>query len=131
MSLTSTNVKYDLLGKDISNGPKHIFGDHTDCDQYYCKGAKEGEENLVPQLTPPLFFNAIMEINRRLVCNASSLFHDMDTNAAETINSIVAKFVGLSETSVDAVTDIGEQLICSIDFGELTVITAILHLIDR
>ncbi|KAF5300272.1 hypothetical protein FQA39_LY11129 [Lamprigera yunnana] len=37
----------------------------------------------------------------------------------------------LSEATVDAVTDIGEQLIFSIAFGELMVITVILHPMDR
>ncbi|KAF5306927.1 hypothetical protein FQA39_LY00157 [Lamprigera yunnana] len=40
-------------------------------------------------------------------------------------------YKGLSEATVGAVTDIGQELICSIDFRELIVITMILHPMDR
>lgn len=40
---TSFNTKQVLLKKDITNGPKHIFGEHSQCDRYFCKkdGANE------------------------------------------------------------------------------------------
>ncbi|KAK5645076.1 hypothetical protein RI129_006376 [Pyrocoelia pectoralis] len=87
-------AKYELLKSDILNGPKHIFGDHSSCDDYYCRGVKQGEENLVPQLVSSKLLDAIMVLNMRLINNITSLMYDVDTNSAETFNSVVAKFVG-------------------------------------
>ncbi|XP_031327666.1 uncharacterized protein LOC116182986 isoform X1 [Photinus pyralis] len=83
--------KTNSLKGDILNGPKHIFGDHSACDDYFCKG---GEENLVPDLQSCGLYNVVKSINMRLANNAASLLHDVDTKAAETYNAIVAKFVG-------------------------------------
>ncbi|KAK4887261.1 hypothetical protein RN001_003532 [Aquatica leii] len=66
------HVKCELLKKDIINGPKHVFGDHAGCDKYYCKGLKEEEENLIPQLISSCLFNAIMDINKRSRGNVKS-----------------------------------------------------------
>lgn len=39
-----------LLESDTRNGPNHVFGDNANCKEYFCKGPKLGELNLVPQL---------------------------------------------------------------------------------
>lgn len=39
----SFSVKSSLLRTDIINGPKHIFGDHSTCADYFCKRDKEEE----------------------------------------------------------------------------------------
>ncbi|KAF2904432.1 hypothetical protein ILUMI_01741 [Ignelater luminosus] len=39
-------------------------------------------------------YKKISQINERLVINAESLLYNVDTNSAETYNSVVAKFVG-------------------------------------
>lgn len=39
-------------------------------------------------------FAVISSINKRLANNVYSLLHNVDTNAAESYNSVVAKFVG-------------------------------------
>ncbi|CAI6376077.1 unnamed protein product [Macrosiphum euphorbiae] len=31
-----------LLKADITNGPNHVFGDHTKCQSYFCEGQKKG-----------------------------------------------------------------------------------------
>lgn len=31
-----------LLKTDLKNGPNHVFGDHSDCRQYFCHGPKKG-----------------------------------------------------------------------------------------
>lgn len=40
------NIPYEkrlvILKSDILNGPNHVFGDHTNCRQYFCQGPKEG-----------------------------------------------------------------------------------------
>ncbi|XP_031350061.1 uncharacterized protein LOC116175858 [Photinus pyralis] len=87
------NTKVALLKKDIENGPNHIFGDHSNCDGYFCCGNKD-QENLVPTLKLSGIFEPIVTANRRLANNAASLLQDVDTNAAESYNSVVAKFVG-------------------------------------
>lgn len=41
-----TNIPYEtrlmVLKSDLVNGPNHVFGDHTNCRQYFCQGPKEG-----------------------------------------------------------------------------------------
>jgi hypothetical protein len=32
-----------LLKSDLTNGPFHVFGDHSYCKSYFCKGSKEGK----------------------------------------------------------------------------------------
>uniref|UniRef100_A0A2S2P2G9 Mutator-like transposase domain-containing protein n=1 Tax=Schizaphis graminum TaxID=13262 RepID=A0A2S2P2G9_SCHGA len=32
------------LKKDIINGPSHVFGDHSDCSQYFYEGPKIGKQ---------------------------------------------------------------------------------------
>jgi len=32
-----------LLKSDLTNGPFHVFGDHSNCKSYFCKGSKEGK----------------------------------------------------------------------------------------
>ncbi|KAK4882555.1 hypothetical protein RN001_005874 [Aquatica leii] len=85
--------KANRLKHDILNGPKHILGDHDACENYFCK-KKSLEENLVPDLQTSGLYDVVATINMRLANNAVSLLHDVDTNSAETFNSIVAKFVG-------------------------------------
>lgn len=77
--------KQELLRKDIVNGPSHIFGEHAECDKYFCKERTAQEKNLVPDLKLCGLYDAIMNVNRRLAQNVSSLLYDLDTNAAETL----------------------------------------------
>ncbi|KAK5644635.1 hypothetical protein RI129_001761 [Pyrocoelia pectoralis] len=90
----STAEKTVLLRKDIANGPNHIFGEHSQCDDYFCKRRDVKENNLVSDLKLSGLYESVMNINKRLFDNASSLLHDVDTNAAETFNGVVAKFIG-------------------------------------
>ncbi|KAL4141997.1 hypothetical protein QTP88_004529 [Uroleucon formosanum] len=70
------------LKKDIINGPSHVFGDHTNCLSYFCKGRKDGEINLVPQMK-------LLGIWEELVAAKSFvLFH------AESLLYKVTKFIG-------------------------------------
>lgn len=32
----SKSIKIENLQNDIVNSPRHIFGDHSECDRYYC-----------------------------------------------------------------------------------------------
>jgi len=39
-----SDLKYDL-----KNAPYHRFGQHQECNSYFCKGSKIGEINMVPE----------------------------------------------------------------------------------
>ncbi|XP_064465681.1 uncharacterized protein LOC135377293 [Ornithodoros turicata] len=82
------------LVADIRNGPLHVFGDHAKCAGYFCSGPKEGEVNHVPELRKCGLFNEILVAMSRLANNGSSLILDVNNNAAEHFNSLVAKFSG-------------------------------------
>lgn len=38
------------LKNDLINGPNHVFGYHTNCNNYFCKGQKDNEKNLVLEM---------------------------------------------------------------------------------
>ncbi|CAG4973196.1 unnamed protein product [Colias eurytheme] len=43
--------KMENIKKDITNGPYHIFGDHSKCASYFCNDEiKKRTENMVPEL---------------------------------------------------------------------------------
>lgn len=44
----SFEEKMSDLKKDLLNGPSHVFGELSNCSVYFCKGAKNGEINVVP-----------------------------------------------------------------------------------
>lgn len=89
-------IKCEELKKDILNGPLHIFGDHTCCEErgYFCKGPKPGEINEVPALKETGVFQAIQSALNRVVYHCNSLIEDVDNNCAEQFNGIVAKTIG-------------------------------------
>lgn len=33
-----------LLKSDITNGPNHVFGDHSQCQSYFCPGQNKGKK---------------------------------------------------------------------------------------
>lgn len=84
------------LKQDLLNSPHHVFGNHASCKAYYCKKFKENEsteENLVPTMKSKeggLIFSAIIKILSRLVNNAKSLMHNVNSNIAEVFNSVIA-----------------------------------------
>lgn len=74
------------LRKDILNAPKHIFGDHSKCEQYFCNGTKANEKNCVPEMTVSGFFNNIEKIIRQVAMHAKSLIKDVDSSSVESFN---------------------------------------------
>ncbi|CAN7951097.1 unnamed protein product, partial [Ixodes pacificus] len=90
----SLRARTENLAKDVRNGPNHVFGQHDYCAPYFCKGPKPGEVNHVPELKKCGLYDEIAVAANRLVNNVSSLILDVDNNAAEHVNSLVAKFVG-------------------------------------
>jgi len=69
-----------VLRKDIINGPYHIFGQHTSCKTYFCRGPQECETNLVPEIFKRGLMNEISTILRRVIDNTRSLLFDVDSN---------------------------------------------------
>lgn len=90
----SFEEKVELLKKDIENTQFHIWGEHSNCDKYFCTGAKEGEVNHVAMLKDKEIFSKISDIVGRLRINAKSLIYDVDSNRVEHFHALVAKSVG-------------------------------------
>jgi len=82
------------LKKDLKNAPYHRFGQHQECNSYFCKGSKIGEINMVPEALRCGILLEIDKIMSRLVNNSSSLIEDLDNNICEQFNSIINKYVG-------------------------------------
>ncbi|KAI4455781.1 exonuclease phage-type/recb c-terminal domain-containing protein [Holotrichia oblita] len=89
----SLEEQLNRLSKDIRNCPRHIFGDHGNCETYFCTGSKV-EENLVPEMEDCGLLVDIFSCGNRLIQNIHSLLLNMNNNAAETYNSVVNKFIG-------------------------------------
>ena len=87
------NEKIRNLRKDILNIPNHVYGHHNECSAYFCKRQKF-EKDFTTMLKNSGLFCKIMEVMHRLADNAKSLLFDMSSNAVESFNSIIAKFVG-------------------------------------
>lgn len=77
---------------DIENAP--YLGDHTNCDDYFCKSKSDTCKDKVNELKTNGTFTEIEKSISRLVTNAESLLYDVDSNIVEKFNSIIAKFVG-------------------------------------
>lgn len=74
-----------------SNGPYHILGQHNQCASYFCKGAKIGKINLVPEAEKCGLLREINQIYSRIIDNAPSLLLDVDNNICEQFNSLINK----------------------------------------
>lgn len=82
------------LKKDLANSPYHIFGDHKNCSDYFCKRVIENEVNYVPQMKECGLFKDVLACALRLKFHAHSLLKNVNNNYAEQYNNLVAKFVG-------------------------------------
>ncbi|KAL4119849.1 hypothetical protein QTP88_012613 [Uroleucon formosanum] len=83
-----------MLKKDIVNSPNHVFGDHENCSDYFCTRKHLGEENYVPDMKRVGLWDDIGSIRSALTYHTESLMFNLNNNAAENYNSILAKFVG-------------------------------------
>ncbi|CAF4946370.1 unnamed protein product [Pieris macdunnoughi] len=89
---TSNSEKNLKLRDDIINSPKHVFGDHSACENYYCPEDKKKEQNLVP-VVKNLFGKLIAHVSQ-IALHSKSLLWNVNNNRAEQFNSIVAKHIG-------------------------------------
>lgn len=82
------------------NAPFHYYGQHDNCDSYYCKKTTtpEGTE-LIQLLKTDKTFDAILALCQDyFASNVKSLLANYDTNSAEGFNGVVAKFLGTSSS---------------------------------
>lgn len=61
---------------------------------YFCKGRKDGEINLVPQMKSLGIWEELVAAKRLILFHAESLLYKVSNNAVESYNSILAKFIG-------------------------------------
>lgn len=94
------NIPHDQkiknLSKDILNGPKHVFGDHENCKEYFCTIEKRRSEpiGLMAQLVASGLLQAIENLCKKLSYHSRSLIHNVTSNIVESYNALVAKYVG-------------------------------------
>lgn len=88
--------KMQHLRKDILNGPSHVFGEHSHCSKYFCVGPKTSENEIkwITDMKNSGLYQDIMVVVGRVARHAESLILNMDNNAAECYNSVLAKFIG-------------------------------------
>lgn len=86
--------KIRLLRNDINNIPNHIFGNHENCDDYFCNKKKSNEPDLTTQLELEGLMMELRNIMTNCGLNAESLLLGKQNNIAECFNNVVAKFVG-------------------------------------
>lgn len=63
------------------------------CEKYFCRGPKECEKNLVPEIVKCGLMNEMSAILRRVIDNARSLLFDVDNNYCEQFNSVINKYI--------------------------------------
>lgn len=80
------------LKADIENSVNHVFGSHDECRSYYCQ--RKDERNYLLEINQTAFYDKIRQYNKYLANNSRSLIFDVDSNAVEQFNAVVAKFVG-------------------------------------
>lgn len=80
------------LCKDLRNGPRHVFGDHSECREYFCN--QRDSSDIPPVLHTSGIFEQVESIVQRLVVKAPRLKENCTSNAAENYMSLVAKYNG-------------------------------------
>lgn len=88
--------KVSNLAKDIQNGPRHVFGDHSNCSPYFCTPETRRPEatNLIPPLVTSGLMAVLQNLGQKLSYHARSLIHNVTSNLVESLNAQVAKYVG-------------------------------------
>ena len=83
------------LRSDFRNGPKHYFGDHSNCDITTClqKNRSSFSQSRLESL-PSGLFRAIQGAGDRIVTKASQLVGNHTSNLCENFKSIRSKMDG-------------------------------------
>lgn len=91
---TSKNVSITLLHNDIVNSVEHSYGDHRLCSDYNCAKEKNITGSTMKLVQNSTFLFRVKSIIATTANKARSIIEDVDTNAVERFNSVIAKFVG-------------------------------------
>ncbi len=81
------------LYDDIMNIPYHIFGHHQNCKQYFCKGSKPKELDIVGSISKTELWKAIDKALERPATLAPSLVKKESSNYAECFMSVACRFI--------------------------------------
>ncbi|XP_063231011.1 uncharacterized protein LOC134535725 isoform X2 [Bacillus rossius redtenbacheri] len=82
--------KVEDLIKDLSNGPYHVFGEHSNCSKYFC--SQESSNCYIESLKDSKIFDQVESLVNRLVAKAPRLIADKTSNQAEFYMSLLAKY---------------------------------------
>lgn len=88
--------KIVMLEADINNIPRHIFGNHLQCADYFSESCNKEETNIYDEIRfdKTGIFEKITSIIKSVSCKANSLIFDADSNIVEQFHNVVAKYVG-------------------------------------
>lgn len=88
--------KLENLEKDCLNAPLHYFGNHENCNTYFCnKETTVDANNTIEMLKSVGLFHEILNFcNVYFASNTKSLIANCTTNAAEEFNNVIAKYLG-------------------------------------
>lgn len=88
--------KLRYLEKDCLNAPYHYFGNHENCNKYFCKRTTTKESiGIIDSLKScGLFYEILKYCNIYFASNVKSLIEDRTNNSAEELNNVIAKYLG-------------------------------------
>ncbi|KAJ8893025.1 hypothetical protein PR048_005606 [Dryococelus australis] len=79
----------DLI-KDLNNDPYHVFGEHSDCRNYFF--SKENTNSSIEPLKTSKMFDQVESLVNRLVVKAPILIEDKTSNKGKFYRSLLAKY---------------------------------------
>lgn len=84
------NVRH--LGDDISNIPYHVFGDHANCKDYFCR-RKSTEPNFVPEMKSSGLWAQLAPVIQRTAAKSFSLIEKQNSNIVECFMATVNRYM--------------------------------------
>ena len=97
--LQTTEERIANLKKDIMNCPYHIFGNHDNCRDYFCKSETESS-TLLPEMISCGLLSDMMKYFKITADKCEGILFGHTTNFAESFNSMIAKLVGGKRTNL-------------------------------
>ncbi|ODM87997.1 Alkaline nuclease [Orchesella cincta] len=85
--------RWKQLDSDIMNVAKHVFGDHSQCQTYFCGPERKSEKNLVPEMCQKQFWNLMTEALKKLASMSESLILKMNTNCVESFMAVANRYM--------------------------------------
>lgn len=84
----------ELLSQDIRNVPYHVFGDHSNCKEYFCPLEKRSEKaSAMDVLLKEKYFHTIRKEIEPIAMRSPYLVQGKTSNASENFFSRVVKFI--------------------------------------